>query len=126
MDKSFQYKHAYLNCLMAYMNDDAKAFNQYLNEFYSGDTSREYDDYDLTLRYLDLIMLIREKNFSLATDKLEAAIKFARRNFTSYQIAIEKKHWDMLRACIQGKAAKTPTDNVYRLTTFIYDELTKK
>jgi hypothetical protein len=122
-DKSFKYKLGYMHCLRAYMNGDAKNFNQCLNEFYGDDASREYTDHDLTLRYLDILMLIRDHNYSLASDKLDAAIKFVRRNFTSYRITIEKQHWDMLRAALQGKTVKYPPHTVYRLTEFIYKEI---
>lgn len=124
-DKSFQYKLSYLSCLRAYLYDDARAFSQCLNDFYGHDSSREYNDHDLMLRYLELIILIREKNYSLAIGKLEATIKFARRNFTSYRVDIEKKKWDVLRSAIQGKTVKTPSNMVYRLTSFIHDEIVK-
>jgi hypothetical protein len=69
--------------------------------------------------------LVREENYSLASGKLEATIKFIRRNFTSHRVEIEKKNWDMLRSAIQGKTVKAPTAVVYRLTEFLYDELKK-
>jgi hypothetical protein len=124
-DKSFHYNLAYLSCLHAYLRNDAKAFNQSMNDFYSDDSSREYNDQDLTLRYLELVILVREENYSLASGKLEATIKFIRRNFTSHRVEIEKKNWDMLRSAIQGKTVKAPTAVVYRLTEFLYDELKK-
>jgi|GEM_PF-2886652 len=125
-DKSLLYKKKYLQCLRAYLYDDAKAFNKCLNEFYADNTSREYDDHDLTLRYLDMLILIREKNFSLASDKLEATIKFIRRNFNSHRVSIEKPHWDMLKAAISGKPPKSAsTSAVLRINNFLYQELSR-
>lgn len=125
-DRSFQYKLKFLQCLRAYLFEDSRTFNQCLNEFYADDTSREYNNYDLTLRYLDLLMLIRDQNFSLASDKLEATIKFIRRNFTSYRIAIEKQHWEMLKTAILGKPIKSQSANaILRMHKFIHDELRK-
>lgn len=126
-DRSLLYKQKYLQCLRAYMYNDPRAFNQCLNEFYADDTSREYDDHDLTLRYLELLILIRERNFSLASDKLEATIKFIRRNFNSHRVAIEKPHWEMLKTAIQGKGLKPQADSmILRIGKFLYDEVSKK
>ncbi len=124
-ERALYYKQAYLLCLRAYMQGDTRAFSQHLNEFYSHDTSREYNDHDLMLRYLELLILIGEKDYALASSKMEAAMKFVRRNFTSYRVDIEKKNWDMLRAAIQGKAVKQSTGATFRLTPYIYEALAK-
>jgi hypothetical protein len=125
-DKSLQYKQKYLQCLRAYLFNAPKVFNQCLNEFYTDEISREYNDHDLTLRYIDILMLIKDKNFSLASDKLEAAIKFIRRNFTSHRVAIEKPHWEMLKTAIAGKSLKPRSeDAVLRINKFLHDELSK-
>lgn len=125
-DKSLLYKQKYLQCLHAYLYSDPKAFNQCLNEFYADETSREYDDHDLTLRYIDILMLIKERNFSLASDKLEATIKFIRRNFTPHRIAIEKPHWEILKTAILGKPIKPQSGNaILRINKFLRDELSK-
>lgn len=122
-ERALYYKQAFLLCLRAYMQGDTRAFSQHLNEFYSHDTSREYNDHDLMLRYLELLILIGEEDYALASSKLEAAMKFVRRNFTSYRVEIEKKNWDMLRAAIQGKAVKQPAGATFRLTPYIYEAL---
>lgn len=122
-ERALYYKLAYLLCLRAYMQGDTKAFHQQLNEFYSHDTSREYNDHDLMLRYLELLLLVAERDYALAASKLEAAMKFARRTFTSYRIEAEKKNWDMIRAAIQGKVVKQPAAATFRLSSFIYDTL---
>lgn len=122
-ERALYYKLAYLLCLRAYMQGDTRAFSQHLNEFYSLDTSREYNDHDLMLRYLELLILIGERDYALASGKLEAAMKFVRRNFTSYRVDLEKKNWDMLRAAIQGKVVKQPSSVTFRLTPYIYAAL---
>lgn len=122
-ERALYYKLAYLLCLRAYMHGDTRAFSQHLNEFYSYDTSREYNDHDLMLRYLELLILLGEHDYALAGSKLEAAMKFVRRNFTSHRVEIEKKNWDMIRCCIQGKGVKPPSGATFRLTHYIYEAL---
>lgn len=124
-ERALHYKLAYLLCLSACLQGDTRAFSQHLDEFYSHETSREYNDHDLMLRYLELVMLIGEEDYALAGSKLEAAMKFVRRNFTSYRVAIEKKNWDMLRTAIQGKSVKQPSGTTFRLTPYIYEALSR-
>lgn len=122
-ERALYYKLAYLLCLRAYMQGDTRAFSQHLNEFYSHDTSREYNDHDLMLRYLELLILIGEQDYALASSKLEAAMKFVRRNFTRRRVDIEKKNWDMIRTAIQGKTVKQPSGGTFRFTSYIYEAL---
>lgn len=123
VDKSFQYKIAYLHCLKAYLKKDGREFNTHKNIFYTDVKNRAYNDYDLTIRYLEILLLLRENEKSLAADKLEAAVKFARRNFTTSRIKLEKEHWQMFTSAIHGKEAIAKSPHVYRLSDFILDEL---
>jgi hypothetical protein len=122
-DKSFQYKIAYLNCLKAYLNNDVRVFNNHRNEFYTGAKNRDYNDYDLIIRYLEMLLLLRLNDKNLVADKLEATIKFIRRNFTGSRIKLEKSHWNMISAAVHARASKNDGPHVYRLSKFIADEL---
>ena len=85
--------------------------------------TRAHLNYDLYVRYLELFMLLKEKNFALASDKLEATVKFIRRNFSTYRVEIEKQHWPLLKAVMKGEQIKPVKKRVYRLSDFIFEEL---
>jgi len=122
-DKSFHYKITFLNCLKAYLNKDSKTFSAQRNLFYSDSKNREYNDYDLIIRYLEILLLLRSRDIELADHKLMAAIKFGRRNFTASRIKLEKEHWHMLGAAIQGKEANAKSKSVFRVTEFMVNQL---
>ena len=123
LDGSLQYQADYLGCLSAYLHKDREAFYTSLHKFYSVERSRAHLNYDLYVRYLEILVLLKEENFALASDKLEATVKFTRRNFTSYRIEIEKQHWALLKAVMKTERIKKLRKKVYRLTDFIIDEL---
>ena len=122
-DKTFHYKIAFLHCLQAYLKNDIAAFNKHRNNFYADSKSRAYNDYDLTVRYLEIILLLRLGESPLADHKLLAAIKFVRRNFTASRIKLEREHWRMFNAAIHGKPGESKQQPVFRLTAFISAEL---
>lgn len=122
-DKSFHYKITFLHCLQSYLRNDAKEFNKHKNLFCTDVKSRAYKDYDLIIRYLEIILQLRLNENNLAADKLEAAIKFTRRNFTESRIKLEKWHWQMFSAAISGKPCNTKSSQVYSLTAFMFNEL---
>ncbi len=125
LDGSLQYQADYLGCLSAFLENNRSAFYLHLNKFYSVERTRAHNNYDLYLRYLEILLLTKETDFGLASDKLEATIKFIRRNFTSFRIEIEKQHWAMLRSAMKGERVKALNKKVYRLTDLIYGELSK-
>ena len=122
MDRTFAYKIAYIKALRAYLNGDSRAFYQHQNEFYQLDDSREYDEYNLILRYLEKLFLLKEGNYSLAQDKMDATIKFIRRNMSKSRNELEKQNLDIIRSRIKRTALKTPAAPVYRLTTLLHQE----
>ena len=122
MDRTFAYKLAYVKALRAYLAGDSRAFYTYQNEFYQMDDSREYDEYNLTLRYLEKIFLLREGNLSLAQDKVDATVKFIRRNMSRARVTLEKANLDIIRSCLKKSTIKPVTDPVYRLTTLLQEE----
>ena len=125
LDGSLQYQADYLGCLAAYLQNNRAEFYLHLNKFYSVERTRAHNNYDLYLRYLEILVLIKEANFALASDKLEATVKFTRRNFTSFRVEIEKQHWAMLKSAMKGERIKPLTKKVYRLSDFIFEELNK-
>ncbi|MFN8309796.1 MAG: hypothetical protein U0T73_07525 [Chitinophagales bacterium] len=122
-DRSFAYQNAYVNALHAYLKNDSRAFYQYQNEFYSEDNSREYTGYNLQLRYLEITLLLKEKDLALASDKLQALDKFLRRNFSKQQVAAEKVHLQLLRAGIQQSPLPKLKEKLFRLTVFLDEEM---
>ena len=122
-DKSFHYKVTFLNCLKAYLNKDLKTFSTQRNLFYTDSKNREYNDYDLIIRYLEILLLLRSREIELADHKLMAAIKFGRRNFTTSRIKLEKEHWHILGAAIQSKMESSKPKSVFRFTEFMLKEL---
>jgi hypothetical protein len=122
MDRSFAYKIAYVKALRAYLMNDSRDFYLHQNEFYQMDDSREYDEYNLTLRYLEKMLLIKEGNYSLAQDKMDATVKFIRRNMSKARAELEKVNLDIIRSRIKKTAIKPITDPVYRLTTLMHEE----
>ena len=122
MDRSFAYKIAYVKALRAYLMNDSRDFYLHQNEFYQMDDSREYDEYNLTLRYLEKMLLLKEGNYSLAQDKMDATVKFIRRNMSKARVDLEKANLDIIRSRIKKVAVKPLTDPVYRLTTLLHDE----
>ena len=123
LDTSLQYQADYLGCLNAYLQNNRTDFLRYVNKFYSVERTRAHLNYDLYVRYLELFMLLKEKNFALASDKLEATVKFIRRNFSTYRVEIEKQHWPLLKAVMKGEQIKPVKKRVYRLSDFIFEEL---
>ena len=119
-DRSFAYQTAYAQALQAFLKKDAKAFYNYQNEFYNQGDSREYDGYNLLLRYLEIALLLQEKNELFAFDKLESVTKFLRRNFSKARVEIENEQLEILRCALKKsnkkQATKTPT---YRLANFL-------
>lgn len=122
MDRSFAYKVAYIHALRAYLNGDSRAFYKHQNEFYQMDDSREYDEYNLTLRYLEKLFLLREGNYSLAQDKMDATIKFIRRNMSKSRNVLEKQNLDIIRSLIKKTTLKAGAAPVYRLTSLLLQE----
>ena len=123
LDSSLQYQADYLGCLSAYLHNNRASFYTSLHKFYNVERSRAHLNYDLYVRYLEILVLLKEENFALASDKLEATVKFTRRNFTSYRIEIEKQHWTLLKAVMKTERIKKQRKKVYRLTDFIIAEL---
>lgn len=122
MDRTFAYKIAYVKALRAYLMNDSRGFYTYQNEFYQMDDSREYDEYNLTLRYLEKMFLLKEGDISLAQDKMDATIKFIRRNMSKARVELEKTNLDIIRSCVRKNGLKPLSEPVYRLTTLLYDE----
>jgi hypothetical protein len=122
MDRSFAYKIAYVKALRAYLMNDSRDFYLHQNEFYQMDDSREYDEYNLTLRYLEKMFLLKEGNFSLAQDKMDATVKFIRRNMSKARVELEKANLDIIRSRIKKTAIKPIKEPVYRLTTLLHQE----
>ncbi|HWB63798.1 MAG TPA: hypothetical protein VG603_09830 [Chitinophagales bacterium] len=122
LDKTFSYKTAYLHCLRAYLDNDIRGFNNFHNEFYSDEKSRAYNDYDLQLRYLEIMLLLKDDSLGLAANKLEATIKFVRRTFTPQRVAIEKLHWQILSPAIHKKPFTKKINKVYRFSDFMLRE----
>jgi hypothetical protein len=122
MDRTFAYKVAYIKALRAYLVNDSREFYQHQNEFYQMDDSREYDEYNLTLRYLEKLLLLKEGNLSLAQDKMDATVKFIRRNMSKARVELEKSNIDIIRSCVKKNKLKPLTAPVYRLSTMLYEE----
>ena len=125
MDRSFGYQLAYIKALRAYLQDDSRAFYLHQNEFYQMDDSREYDEYNLILRYLEKMLLLKEGNYSLAQDKMDATVKFIRRNMSKSRIELEKTNLDIIRSRIKKTALKPLSEPVYRLTTLLHQDAAK-
>ncbi|MDB5284979.1 MAG: hypothetical protein JWO06_4054 [Bacteroidota bacterium] len=123
LDTGLQYQADYIACLCAYLHNKRTDFYTHLNNFYRVERTRAHLNYDLSLRYLEIMLLLKEDNLGLASDKLEAAVKFTRRNFTSFRIELEKKHWDLLKAAIKKARPDKIETIVYRFTEFIGTEL---
>ncbi|MFN8277265.1 MAG: hypothetical protein U0T84_07270 [Chitinophagales bacterium] len=123
-DRSFGYQLAYVQALHAFQQGDAKQFYQFQNAFYAQGDSREYNNYNLMLRYFELVLLIRERGFDLALDKLEALTKFLKRNFSKARAEAEKIHLQLLRAAIQEQRLPQPKATVFRHTLFLWQALT--
>lgn len=125
-DKSFAYKTAYLSCLQAYLNNNRTEFMQHKHTFYAQDESRAYTDYELTIRYLDILLLATAGEKVLAADMLDATIKFIRRNFTPSRAKIEKQNRDILNSVIHAKPMKNQPPAIFRLTEFLRQEALKR
>jgi hypothetical protein len=125
MDRTFAYKVAYINALRAYLKNDSRGFYTYQNEFYQMDDSREYDEYNLILRYLEKMLLLKEGNLALAKDKMDATIKFIRRNMSKSRIKLESTNIDIIRSVIKKTPIKPLSAPVYRLTKLLHEDASK-
>lgn len=122
MDRTFAYKVAYIKALRAYLMNDSKAFYTHQNEFYQMDDNREYDEYNLILRYLEKMLLLREGNLSLAKDKMDATVKFIRRNMSQSRVKLESANIRIIRSLIRKARLNPNLPTVYRLTKLLYED----
>ena len=122
MDRTFAYKVSYVKALKAYLMKDSRAFYHHQNEFYQVHDSREYDECNLTLRYLEKMFLLKEGDISLAQDKMDATTKFIRRNMSKSRVELEKQNLDIIKCMIKQVPLKPLSHPVYRLTKLLYTE----
>ncbi len=121
-EQSFGYKHAYLGCMKAYMQHDNLAFQAARTAFYTQPVNRAYTDFDLVIRYLEILMLMRAEEWSLTEDKLSATRKFVSRNFSESRVNAEKHNLALLSAVV-NRRLKVPVGNdVFRLSAFLRSE----
>ncbi len=125
-EQSFGYKKNYLSCLHSYLHNDSAEFQRQRNEFYAQEENRAYSDYDLMIRYLEILTILNQKQFELAEDKLEAAKKFVRRHFSESRIKHEKHNWDLLTSAMGLKAKSSTAEPVFRVTRFLQAEMRSK
>jgi hypothetical protein len=113
------------NCLRNYLQDDFAAFARCRNEFYNSYNNRAYLEYDLMIRYLELLVMLKERDLSVWEDRIEALGKFVRRNFTASRFEVEK----VLIKALKNKSAGRPvkvTANLYRFHQWIETQLQQK
>lgn len=122
-DRSFIYKTSFLNALKAYAENDSDAFVKSIASFYSGDSNREYDDLELMLRYLEILLLLKDKNYALAKDKLDAATKFARRHFSPPYYKAQKDTLQKISLATKAKALPQKDKALFHFADFVDAEL---
>lgn len=122
LDSDAGYMKQTAACFKHYLHNDFKAFTNSRNSFYQAYDNRAYLDYDLMIRFLELLYMLRDKNFAIWGDKVSALEKFTRRNFTAQRFEIEKGLIRALRQAAQGKVPQQPKP-VYRFHQWAYGQL---
>ncbi|MFN8283809.1 MAG: hypothetical protein U0U67_11385 [Chitinophagales bacterium] len=124
-EKSNQYKECFTACLIAYLEQNDKAFHQHKIRFYQTDESRDSLQCDLLLRYLEISALIHDNEYDIASDKIDAAEKFLKRNFSIGRVEENKLLFQVLRKKIKGKKFENEPLFAYRFLNFVLRELQK-
>jgi hypothetical protein len=123
LEKSFDYVVHAGNALAAFAANDSKAFKKHQDLFYSSIVSRSFPEYELMLRYLEMIFLHREEEVSTLQDRIEAAAKFVQRNFSSSRYAWEKEIFTAFRKLVKGAKLSKEPSFPFRFSNFILQEL---
>lgn len=122
-ERSNQYKECFTACLIAYSQQDYKAFHAHKTRFYKTDESRDSLQCDLMIRYLEILALVNNKELESASDKTEATEKFLKRNFSISRIEEDKCLFNAFRKKIKNKTKDKLPVQAFRFNNYLLGEL---
>ena len=122
-ERSNQYKASFTACLIAYSQMNYKEFHLQKNRFYTTEDNRDSLHCDVMLRYLEIISLIKTKEYDTASDKTDATEKFLKRNFSIARIEEDKCLFNTFRKVIKNKKIDNLPTQAFRFNNYILSEL---
>lgn len=122
-ERSNQYKESFTACLISYSQMDYRAFHRHKTRFYKSDESRDSLQCDLMLRYLEILVLIKDKESETALDKTEATEKFLKRNFSVARTEEDKCLFNAFRKKIKNKNKEKVSTQAFRFNNYLLKEL---
>lgn len=118
-ERTNQYKESFTSCLLSFLSNNHKLFFEDKNRFYSTVDSRDSLQCDLMLRYLEIILLIKDGELLIATDKIDATEKFLKRNFSISRVEEDKNLFLAFRKKIKNINQEVITSHTFRFNNFI-------
>lgn len=123
LERSNQYKECFTACLVAYSEKDDKLFHLHKTRFYQTEESRDTLQCDLMLRYLEILVLIKDKELNTASDKIDATEKFLKRNFSNARATEDKCLFNSFRKKIRNKKIDKFRSQAFRFNNYLLSEL---
>ncbi len=122
-ERSNQYKETFAAVLLAFAQKDHKDFHQHKIRFYNTENSRDSLQCDLMIRYLEIILLIKNEDVETGLDKIAATEKFLNRNFSVARANEDKELIQFFRKKIKHKTIRQLPKQVFRFNNYLLKEL---
>lgn len=122
-EKSNQYKESFSAVLLAFSQNNHRDFHAQKTRFYNTENSRDSLQCDLMIRYLEILLLIKNEDVETGLDKIDATEKFLKRNFSTARINEDKELIQFFRKKIKNKTNGQLPKQVFRFNNYLLKEL---